>query len=142
MTDCPEKLTTGASLIVTADVYILPSAFKPSSPSQSDGRPGVMFNEGVETADETMLRERKTAVVKLFDMLGLKPQRGANFAGRKSDQKLAEEALKEISGQQPKKKKITEIVGDGEEIEVEEGEDLTKNDIDMIYQKYRKIPCL
>ena len=33
---------------------------------------------------------------------------------------------------------MTEIVGDGEEVEVEEGEELTENDLDMIYQKAQK----
>lgn len=135
MTDCPEKLTTGASLIVTADVYILPSAFKSPDLSKADERPGFLFSEGSETMDETILRERKTAIVKLFDILGLKPQRGANVVG-KSDQKLRDKALRDIRSKP--KKKVIELVGDGEEIEVEEGEeDLSKNDIDMIYQKYK-----
>jgi DNA repair protein RAD5 len=33
---------------------------------------------------------------------------------------------------------VTEIVGDGEEIEVDDGEDLSENDLDMIY----KVRCL
>lgn len=32
-------------------------------------------------------------------------------------------------------KKVKEIVGDGEEIEVEEAEELSKNDIDAIYKR-------
>lgn len=38
---------------------------------------------------------------------------------------------------QRKTKKVKEIVGDGEEIEVEDAEDLSKNDIDQIYKRFR-----
>jgi DNA repair protein RAD5 len=51
MTDCPEKLTTGVSLIVTLHAHILASAFTPPTISQPDDKP-VMFNEGLETVDE------------------------------------------------------------------------------------------
>ncbi|KAJ6541849.1 SNF2 family N-terminal domain-containing protein [Mycena capillaripes] len=136
MMDCPEKLSTGATLIITADVYMLHAAFT-ASKSAGDDRPTVMFSEGVETLDEQMLRERKASILKLFDVLNLRPQAGANFTGRKSDEEIHEEAMKKIS-QRTKPKKVTEIVGDGEEIEVEEGEELTENDLDMIYHKAQK----
>lgn len=135
MMDCPEKLSTGATLIVTADVYMLPGAFKRSSSDLGD-RPTVIFSEGAETLDEQTLRERKASILKLFDVLGLRPRAGANFSGRKSDEEIHEEALKKMS--QRKSKKVTEIVGDGEEIEVEDEEELTENDLDMIYQKAQK----
>ncbi|KAJ6601311.1 DNA repair protein RAD5 [Mycena vulgaris] len=135
MMDCPEKLSTGATLIITADVYMLPTAFKPAN-VEADDKPSVMFSEGVETLDEQTLRERKASILKLFDVLGLRPQAGANFVGRKSDEQIHEEALKKMAQHKPKK--VTEIVGDGEEIEVEEGEELTENDLDMIYQKAQK----
>ena len=51
MTDCPDKLTTGASLFVTLHAYMLASAFKPPTISEQDDSP-VMFNEGLETVDE------------------------------------------------------------------------------------------
>ncbi|KAJ7292782.1 RAD5-like protein [Mycena rebaudengoi] len=136
MMDCPEKLSTGATLIVTANVYMLPSAFKPSNHSDTDNNPTPMFNEGAETLDEQTLRERKASILKLFDMLGLRPQAGANFSGRKSDEQIHDEALKTMA--QRKSKKVTEIVGDGEEIEVDDGEDLSENDLDMIYKKAQK----
>lgn len=135
MMDCPEKLSTGATLIITADVYMLSAAFKPSNSDADDG-PTSMFSEGAETIDEQMLRERKASILKLFDVLGLRPQAGANFVGRKSDEEIHEEAMKKMA--QRKSKKVTEIVGDGEEIEVEEGEELSANDLDMIYQKAQK----
>ena len=84
-------------------------------------------------AVSSSLRERKSAVVKLFEVVGLKPQAGANFKGKISDGKIHEEALKR-KAQHPTKK-VKEFVGDGEEIEVEEAEELSKNDIDAIYKR-------
>jgi DNA repair protein RAD5 len=54
MTDCPDKLTTGASLFVTLHVYILPSAFKSPTITRSEEPPNVMFNEELETMDERL----------------------------------------------------------------------------------------
>ncbi|KAJ7103027.1 RAD5-like protein [Mycena belliarum] len=136
MLDCPEKLSTGATLIVTADVYMLPGAFKPSNPDTDGNKATVMFSEGTETLDEQTLRERKASILKLFDVIGLRPHAGANFVGSKSDEDIAEEALKKMASR--KSKKVTEIVGDDEEIEVEEEEELSENDLDMIYQKAQK----
>jgi len=134
MTDCPEKLTTGADLMVTVDIYLLPSAFAAVKSNHSDDRPTFFFNEGAETLEEKNLRERKSAVLKLFEVVGLRPQAGVNLGGLKSDAELKEEASKVLS--QPKTKRVKEYVGDGEEIEVEEGEEVSKNDLDMIYKKY------
>ncbi|KAF7347384.1 DNA repair protein RAD5 [Mycena venus] len=136
MMDCPGKLSTGTTLIIHSDVYMLPTAFKGSSKSEADDRPTVMFSEGTETLDEQMLRERKASILKLFDALNLRPQAGANFSGRKTDEQIHEEAMKKIA--QHKTKKVTEIVGDGEEIEVDDAEELSENDLDMIYQKAQK----
>ncbi|KAJ6520356.1 RAD5-like protein [Mycena sanguinolenta] len=135
MMECPAKLSTGATLIVTADVYMLPTAFKPSN-FEADQKPTVMFSEGAETLDEQMLRERKASILKLFDVLNLRPQAGANFSGSKTDEEIHEEAMKKIA--QRKSKKVTEIVGDGEEIEVDDGEELSENDLDTIYKKAQK----
>ena len=53
MTDCPEKLTTGVSLIVTLRAYILAPAFTiPTTSQHDDNSKPVMFNEGLETVDE------------------------------------------------------------------------------------------
>ncbi|KAG5643141.1 hypothetical protein DXG03_001531 [Asterophora parasitica] len=133
MTDCPDRLTTGVSLFVTLHVYILASAFKPPTIANSDEGPNVMFNEGQETLDEKTLRERKDAVLRLFDVIGLKPQAGANFRAPKDEERIQEEALKRLA--KHKSKMVTEIVGDDEEIEVDDAEDLSKNDIDAIYKR-------
>lgn len=60
MTDCPEKLTTGASLFITLHVYILHAAFKPHTMSQAEDTPIVMFNEGLETVDEKYAEQTMT----------------------------------------------------------------------------------
>ncbi|KAG6911324.1 hypothetical protein DXG01_000995 [Tephrocybe rancida] len=134
MTDCPDKLSTGTSLFVTLQVYILASAFKPPTISDVDEQPTNMFNEGQETLDEKTLRERKEAVLKLFDVIGLKPQSGANVIAPHDEARIHEEALSHLAKHKPKR--VTEIVGDNEEIEVDDAEDLSKNDIDAIYKRY------
>ena len=52
MTDCPEKLTIGVTLIVNLQVYLVAAAFKLPTFSQSNDSPNVMFGEGQETLDE------------------------------------------------------------------------------------------
>ena len=53
MTDCPEKLTTGASLIVTIHIYLLSGAFRTIKNFQSDdARTQFGFNEGLESEEE------------------------------------------------------------------------------------------
>ncbi|KAF8956086.1 RAD5-like protein [Flammula alnicola] len=134
MTDCPARLTTGVGLIVTLHIYLIASAFRPiKSSNQGDDAVHLAFNEGLETQEESSLRERKNAILRLFEVVGLKPQAGANVKSKKSDAKIQEEALKKMAGRPVKK--VKEIVGDGEEIEVEDAEDLSKNDIDAIYSK-------
>ncbi|KAH6917080.1 DNA repair protein RAD5 [Coprinopsis sp. MPI-PUGE-AT-0042] len=137
MTDCPEKLSTGISLIVTLKFFILKAAFtKPSTSVRSDDtNVTVMFDEGRETQEETELRERKSSIVRLFEVLGLRPHAGANTKGktRESNENLTHEALKNLARRASKK--VKEIVGDGEEIEVDDAEELTSNDINTIYQR-------
>ena len=82
------------------------------------------FSLDLTIAYDSSLRERKNAVVKLLEVVGLKPQAGAD---------LQEEALKATLVRPIKK--VKEIVGDGEEIELEDTEVLSDNDIDVIYQK-------
>ncbi len=73
-------------------------------------------------------------MVKLFNVLGLKPQAGANAKAKNSKAEVRSVAQKPISIQTGKK--VKEIVGDGEEIEVDDGEELSKSEIDAIYNKY------
>lgn len=53
MTDCPEKLTTGASLIVTLHIYFLAGAFEATKKFQSnDASLHFGLNEGLESEEE------------------------------------------------------------------------------------------
>lgn len=135
--DCPDKLTTGVSLIVSIEVYLLTAAFKPISVQGKDEKANPFFNEGSETSEESILRERKTAVVRLFDIVGLRPHAGVNAKGQKTQAQIT----KEVSESSKPKKKVKEIVGDGEEIEVDEddAEKLADEDLDMIYKKFAAV---
>ena len=84
------------------------------------------------TMYDSSLRERKYAIVKLLEVVGLKPQAGADLHVKNAITQMQEEALKVTK--QPVKK-VKEIVGDGEEIELEDAEVLSDNDIEAIYQK-------
>jgi DNA repair protein RAD5 len=61
----------------------------------------------------------------------LKPQIEGNAKGSKG----TSEALKK-QDKINNPKRVKEIVGDGEEVEVEAGEELSKNDINLIYKRY------
>lgn len=142
LVDCPTKLHSGADLIVSLSVYIKASAFKTPSTS-SDEKAPAMFNEGQETSAEQMLRERKHALLSLFDTLGLKPCRGSSFT-RKPQEELDPrdlEVLTQRRGTKNDKKNIQkEIVGDGEEVEVEaDGEELSDNELNLIYKRWVSI---
>jgi len=132
MIDCPAVLHSGADLIVFLSVYIRVSAFKPPSTSGTE-RNNVLFGLGQETEDESVLRERKAALLTLFDALNLRPRRGACVA--KANQ-ISSSVSERPSEHVTSKKHIkTEIVGDGEEIEVEDGEELSDNELELIYRK-------
>ncbi|KAG1754761.1 SNF2 family N-terminal domain-containing protein [Suillus paluster] len=137
MVDCPATLHSGADLIVSLSVYIRTSAFKPPSTS-AEKPPKTMFNQSQETQDEQTLRERKTALLSLFEAVNLRPCKGARVQdnGTENESDGMSKQLTQHAGGS-KKKKI-EIVGDGEEVEVEEGEELSDNELDVIYKKAQK----
>jgi DNA repair protein RAD5 len=138
MIDCPEVLHSGADLIVSLSVYIRISAFQPSNfshPSVEDAHQ-VIFNGGQETYDEQALRERKTSLLRLFDAVGLKPRSGNDFTKKKSDAELREEIRKRMAQRDGNNSKKTEIVGDGEEVVTDDGEELSDNELSMIYKRY------
>ena len=98
-----------------------------------------MFNEGQETESEQMLRERKDALSHLFKILDLRPRTTGLTSDR--DRKLGKDDLRRLTQRskqsQARKSPKTEIVGDGEEVEIEaDGEDLSENELDLIYKKY------
>ena len=136
--ECPDMLRSGVNIIVSLRVYIKDSAFH-SLERPEDDRPKAMFNEGQETEAEQKLRERKGALLKLFDVLNIKPRRGATSSKhRKGELDTNDLAMLTQTGANKKGKNPTktEIVGDGEEIEVEAGEDLSENELNLIYKKY------
>ncbi|KAG5220963.1 DNA helicase [Salix suchowensis] len=75
---------------------------------------------------------RKTSLLRLFTEVGLKPKKKATLASAQPKGKQASSA-----STSPTKKNIKkEIVGDGEEVEVEDGEDLSENELNVIYKRY------
>ena len=132
MIDCPAVLHSGADLIVSLSVYIRASAFKRPNASGTE-RNNVVLGIGQETEDELVLRERKAALLTLFDILNLRPRRGACVP--KANQISAGVSERPSEHVTAKGHIKTEIVGDGEEIEVEDGEELSDNELELIYRK-------
>ncbi|EKM61408.1 uncharacterized protein PHACADRAFT_111980 [Phanerochaete carnosa HHB-10118-sp] len=135
--DCPPSLHSGASIIVSLSIYLKTSAFRPPSTSAEDEPSKPTFNEGQESLDEQILRERKSSLIHLFDILNLKPTKRGSFRGGKKKQ-LSQEDLRLLAQKASKAKKgsHTEIVGDGEEIVVEaDEEELSDNQLNLIYRK-------
>ena len=144
MIECSERLHSGADLIISLSIYLRASAFQtPSTSVLSHGKikqpVKTVINEGEETLEEQIFRERKTSLLKLFDVIGLKPRTGANLSGDPSPShpdKPETFSKKDVGSDKPTKKTVKiEIVGDGEEVEVEEGEDLSETELDLIYRK-------
>lgn len=124
-------------------MYILEKAFKSPNTRQEVDHKRPMFDEGAETAEEQQLRERKQALLKLFEAVNLRPVRGSGVLGKKKDVELSHdevlkmaEVLTQSQTPPPKPQGVRkEIVGDGEEVEVEPGEDLDQNQLAMIYNR-------
>ncbi|KAI0068064.1 hypothetical protein BV25DRAFT_1793364 [Artomyces pyxidatus] len=139
--ECPAALHSGANIIVSLSIYIKASAFKTLNTASNP--PKAMFNEGHETSDEQVLRERKSSLLHLFDVLGLKPVDGSDMSKirQRADGLLGDDDLMQLTQRPSTSGKLsksvrTEIVGDGEEVEVEaDGEDLSNNELDMIYKR-------
>ncbi|EJD52191.1 hypothetical protein AURDEDRAFT_159046 [Auricularia subglabra TFB-10046 SS5] len=122
--DAPPVVRTGVDIVLRLRVYLLPAAFKKLK-TISTASSKQIINEGQEMPEEQLLRERKTALVALFQRVGLEPKTrnpritvGADKPSANGDRKM-------------------ETVGEGEDAEeVEaEGEELTENDLKMIYNK-------
>ncbi|KAI0363760.1 hypothetical protein BV20DRAFT_957615 [Pilatotrama ljubarskyi] len=130
MVECPEKLTTGADLIVSLSVYIKASAFK--SPSLvSEEKPKVMFNEGQETEVEQILRERKSSLISLFKRINLRPRKGSDLYKKKKLDQGDLELLTQRPGA-PKPRPATQAGAGDEE---EEEADITEEELNLIYKK-------
>lgn len=140
MIDCPATLHSGADLIVSLSVYLKAAAFLPPNVPNEE-RSKNMFGEGQETEAEQILRQRKSSLTHLFDVLELRPtSRGSMY--KRGKKGLTQEDLALLTQQEKMKQSKearsakTEIVGDGEEIEIEAGEeDLSENQLNLIYKK-------
>ncbi len=149
--DAPSILRMGNTILVSLRVYITPSAFtKPAFTNSVGGTPNI-FNEGAESTDEVFLRERKTSLLRLFSVLSLRPRQGASnpdidqiqspTEGTKEDPGVS----KNVKGKGVSKVVKTELIGEGEdaeevEVEGDEEEVLSTNQLDVIYQK--SVVCL
>ncbi|TDL28160.1 hypothetical protein BD410DRAFT_870386 [Rickenella mellea] len=138
MVDCPTTLHTGGDLLVSLSIYILPLAFKPIAMNleeDSDSLPTkLMINEGQETQDEQLLRERKSSLLKMFSAIDLKAESHTDPLQRNQDFEMK---LDKRAVNRAKSLPRTEIVGDGEEVVIEaaDDEELSDNEINVIYKK-------
>jgi DNA repair protein RAD5 len=149
--DAPSILRMGNTILVSLRVYITPAAFTKPALTNSVGGTPTMFNEGAESTDEVVLREKKTSLLRLFSVLSLRPRQGASNPDIDQIQSLTE-GTKEDSGVSKKVKgkgvsKVvkTELIGEGEdaeevEVEGDDEEVLSANQLDVIYQK--SVVCL
>jgi DNA repair protein RAD5 len=77
------------------------------------------------------------ALLSLFEAINLRPRREARIQDDGNTEKESDDMVKQLTqGPGGAKQKKTEIVGDGEEVEVEEGEELSDNELDVIYKKW------
>lgn len=129
----PETGRVGDSVLLSLRAYLNAGAFnRPNLPNETVS----MLREGSETATEKILRERKESLVKLFDMVGLKPRTVAPIT-KINGAELVKDTTKGDSKVHGNVK--MEVIGEGEdaeEVEVEDdGEELDEQDIDLIYKK-------
>jgi DNA repair protein RAD5 len=131
--EAPQVIRVGDSVLLSLRVYLNAPAF--NEVVEMD-EPITMLREGSETLAEKTLRERKSSLLKLFDMVGLKPRVAAPNLNL---DELKEETSEKKQISKGKKAIKVETIGEGEdaeEVEVEDdGEDLDERDIDTIYQK-------
>lgn len=143
MVDCPEKLHSGADLLVSLSVYLLPSAFKrytPVSPSTSSSYTKSWFNEGQETSEEEALRQRKYSLHQMFEKLSLNPRGGRDplCFEKENIPPKGNAAPKDSSSLQLSRNGNfdTEDIKSGEAAEAENTEEvLSETDIDIIYRR-------
>lgn len=140
MVDCPEKLHSGADLLVSLSFYMLPSAFKRYSPNQDEpGQDKSWFNEGTETVEEETLRNRKESLQQLFEKLGLAPRKTASGTYDKENiPPEGSQQLREPNGNQHKKglSNRNELQLKEEGDSEDDAETLNQDDLDIIYKRY------
>lgn len=143
MVDCPDKLHSGADLLVSLSVYLLPSAFKrytPDSSSSSASYTKTWFNEGQETSEEEALRQRKYSLQQMFEKISLNPRGGRDpfCSGKENIPPKGNGTPKDSLSQHSSRNVFidTEVNKPGEEVEPENAEEvLSETDIDIIYKR-------
>jgi DNA repair protein RAD5 len=135
--EAAERIRTGDSILLSLQAYLTPEAFqKPAMTDEDDVT--KLFHEASETETAQNLRERRASILKLFEMVGLRPRVSAAPLGSES---MRNDAAKIASDQptKPKTKVRREIIGEGEdaeEIEVSDDEEcLDDHDLNTIYKK-------
>jgi DNA repair protein RAD5 len=138
--EAPERIRTGDSVLLSLRAYLSSSAFHKPNPNTLDDKVQVL-NEGSETATEKCLRERRSSILRLFELVGLRPRVAAPVVDL-HPLKSVDDTLNNQKDPTSKEKASLkkEVVGEGEdaeEVEVDDDEDvLQEGDIDMIYKKY------
>lgn len=139
MVDCPEKLYSGADLLVSLSFHMLPGAFKRYNPDPDNaGLDKTWYNEGTETNEEIVLRNRKESLQQLFEKLGLTPRMTANSTydkenippegsqpPRESSSGYTKKGLSDRNELQPKEEEDAE----------DDAENLNQDDLDVIYRR-------
>jgi len=149
--DAPPILRMANTILVSLRVYITPAAFTKPAFTNSAGGTSTIFNEGAESTDEVILREKKASLLRLFSVLSLRPRQGASNPDIDQIQSLAEgtkgdsRVSKKAKGKGISKAVKTEVIGEGEdaeevEVEGDDEEVLSANQLDVIYQK--SVVCL
>jgi len=132
--DCPKPLRTGNNVVLSLRTYMLPAAFHKPCSVLHDNERRTWWDEGKQTMDEKILSERKASLLRLFDIVSLRPVRTSQ-ASRSDDlgDLDAGASINKTKG----KEKAAEIIGDDEDAEeVElEGEELDDPQISLIYRK-------
>jgi DNA repair protein RAD5 len=138
--EAPERIRTGDSVLLSLRAYLSSSAFHKPNLNTPDDKIQVL-NEGSETATEKSLRERRSSILRLFELVGLKP-RVAPPVVDLHPVKSVDDASNSQKDRTAKDKMSLkkEVVGEGEdaeEVEINEDEEvLQEADIEMIYKKY------
>ncbi len=65
--DCPQVLTTGATILLNVKVYLTRQAFEKTEKNERGGE-GSFWQEQKETVEEEAMRKRKDALGALFSM--------------------------------------------------------------------------
>ena len=143
MVDCTEKLHSGADLLISLSVYLLPSAFRRYTPDLSSSTRlnlKTFFDEGQETTEEEALRERKYSLQQMFDKLSLRP-RAEEIRGP-GKENIPPEGQDDSKNTQTQLQFSRNVFVDaennelGEPTETENAEEvLSETDIDIIYKR-------